>query len=216
MKTVGSILKEARIAKGITTGQVERDIKIREKFIRAIEADSFHELPSPSYAKGFVKNYASYMGLNTEDILAFYRRQMTDVAKNSLLPKGMADPLNKPIFYLTPGRFIGLLVGIFLCIFLIYLGGQYLRISKPPKLSITSPNAQQVYTQQHIAIEGQTDPDVSLVINSVSVIVRDDGRFYFQISLKPGINNITVTATSRFGKETTISREVGYFPKNDN
>lgn len=210
MKTVGSMLKQARIAKGLTPAQVEKDIKIREKFIRAMEADSFRELPSPSYAKGFVRNYAAYVGLDTDIALAFYRRQIADTSGSSLLPKGVADPLNRPFLHITPGRFIGFLVALLFLIFFGYLGSQYIRINEPPPLDVTSPVDQQIVTKQHVAIEGRTDPDASLVVNGVSTVVRDDGRFYIQISLDPGVNHIVVTATSRFGKTTSVEREVGF------
>lgn len=212
MKTVGSILREARIKKGITPGDVEQAIKIREKYILAIEADSFSDLPSPSYAKGFVRNYAEYLGLPTDAIMAFFRRQMTDVARTSLLPKGVADPLNAPLVHLTPGRFIALLVGALCVLFLIYLGSQYLQIGIAPPLTVTSPVSQQIVESSRVIVEGKTQPDTTVLINGVSTIVRDDGRFYEQVAVEPGVNKIIITATSRFGKVTSVVREVGYQP----
>jgi len=212
MKTVGSMLQEARIAKGLTPGDVERAIKIREKYIVAIEADSFGALPSPSYAKGFVRNYAEYLGLPTDAIMAFFRRQMTDVTKTSLLPKGVSEPLNAPLVHLTPGRFVAFLVSLLLIIFLLYLGNQYLKIGKAPAFILSSPANQQIVATSRAVVEGKTDADTTVMINGVSAIVRDDGRFYEQVPLTAGVNKITISATSRFGKVTTIIREVGYQP----
>ncbi|MCL4200076.1 helix-turn-helix domain-containing protein [Patescibacteria group bacterium] len=212
MKTVGSMLQEARIAKGLSPIDVERAIKIREKYIIAIEANDFDRLPSPSYAKGFVRNYAEYLGLPTDAVMAFFRRQMTDVSKASLLPKGVSDPLNAPLVHLTPGRFVGFLVSVLLIIFLFYLGNQYFRIGKAPPLTVTSPADQQIVTSSRVVVEGKSDADATVTINGISTIVRDDGRFYEQIAVEPGVNKITVSATSRFGKTSTEIREVGYQP----
>jgi cytoskeletal protein RodZ len=212
MKTVGSMLQEARIAKGLSPIDVERAIKIREKYIIAIEANDFGRLPSPSYAKGFVRNYAEYLGLPTDAIMAFFRRQMTDVSKASLLPKGVSDPLNAPFVHLTPGRFVGFLVSILLIIFLFYLGNQYFRIGKAPPLTVTSPTDQQIVTSSRVVVEGKSDADATVTINGISTIVRDDGRFYEQVAVEPGVNKITISATSRFGKTSTEVREVGYQP----
>lgn len=212
MKTVGFMLMERRIAKGLTPLDVEHAIKIREKFILAIEADNFSLLPSPSYAKGFVRNYAEYLGLPTESVMAFFRRQTTETPKANLLPKGVADPLNTPLLQLTPGRFIGLLVTVLLVIFFIYLGSQYHRISQPPSLTVTAPKNQAIISEQHVVVEGKTDPDATVVVNGISTVVRDDGRFYDQVAVDPGPNTLTITATSRFGKVTTVTREVGYQP----
>lgn len=212
MKTVGNMLREARLTRGLTPADIERAIKIREKYILAIEDDNFAALPSPSYAKGFVRNYAEYLGLPTDAAMAFFRRQMTDVSKASLLPKGVSEPLNASWLHLTPGRFVAILVGILLVIFFFYLGNQYFRIGKAPPLTIKSPENQQIVSSSRVVVEGQSDRDATVTINGISTIVRDDGRFYEQVAVSPGVNKITVTATSRFGKVTTITREVGYQP----
>ena len=54
--------------------------------------------------------------------------------------------------------------------------------------------------------------DATVTINELSVLVRSDGNFFDQVMLEPGVNKITVTATSRFGKVSTITRDVGYQP----
>jgi hypothetical protein len=212
MKTVGTMLKDARVMKGLKPRDVEQAIKIREKYIVAIEADTFDLLPSPSYAKGFVRNYAEYLGLPTDSVMAFFRRQTTDVSRASLLPKGVSDPLNAPIVHLTPGRFIGLIIGILCVIFFLYLGSQYFEIGKAPPLTVISPVNQQIVTSSRVVVEGKTAPDTTILINGVSTIVRDDGRFYEQVAVEPGVNKITVVATTRYGKVTTEVREVGYQP----
>lgn len=212
MKTVGIMLREARTSKGLTPQDVERAIKIREKYIVAIEADSFGQLPSPSYAKGFVRNYAEYLGLPTDSMMAFFRRQMTDVSRASLLPKGIAQTLRPSWFHLTPGRFVGLLVSVLLIIFFLYLGRQYFRIGKAPPLTVNSPANQQIVSGSRVVVEGQSDRDATVTINGISTIVRDDGRFYEQVAVEPGVNKIMITAASRFGKTTTVVREVGYQP----
>ena len=59
------------------------------KVFIAIEADSYDLLPSVSYAKGFGKNYAEYLGVSSKDVLAFFRRQTADVSRQSMLPHTM-------------------------------------------------------------------------------------------------------------------------------
>ncbi len=212
MKTVGTILQEARVAKELTPADVERATKIRQKYILAMESDDFGALPSPSYAKGFVRNYGEFLGLSSESVMAFFRRQAGDSTKTSLLPKGVSEPLNAPLVHLTPGRFIGLIVSALVAVFLLYLGGQYFHIGKAPPLLLTSPMNQQIVAEGRVVVEGKTDPDTTVSINGVSTIVRDDGRFYEQVPLESGVNKITITATSRFGKTTSEVREVGYQP----
>src|SRR3989344_4071170 len=108
MKTVGSILEQARAAKNITLEEAEKVTKIRAKFLEAMEADDYSQLPSISYAKGFVKNYSEYLGLDSKTVLAFFRRQTTDVSRASLLPKKESAAFNKSFIQLTPGKFLAI------------------------------------------------------------------------------------------------------------
>lgn len=210
MRTVGIILKEARQAKGYTLAQVERETKIRIKFLEAIEADDYTKLPSQAYAKGFVKNYSDYLGLNSHNVLAFFRRQTKEVPRSSLLPKGVSEPLNRTWFQLTPGKFLALILAGLGIIFLSYLGLQYNRLSQSPALTVTQPKDNLVVSEARLDVFGKTDPDATVTVNNISVLVRSDGQFFDQLTLDPGVNKITITATSRYGKVTTINKDVAY------
>lgn len=209
MKTVGEILREARITKGYSLEQVEQATKIRRKFLDAIEADDYTKLPSLAYAKGFVKNYSTFLGIDRDTVLAFFRRQTREVSRTSLLPKGMAEPLNKPWFQLTPGRFLGILGAGLGAVFLLYFGMQYRRLNQPPALAVETPKDQIVTIDKRIDVLGRTDTDATVTVNGFSLVVRSDGRFFSQVVLEPGVNTVTVVATSRFGKATTVTRKVG-------
>lgn len=209
MKTVGSILKEARGEKNITLNQAEEATKIRLKFLQAIESDDYSSLPSLSYAKGFVKNYSEYLGLDSSMVLAFFRRQTAEVTRSSLLPKATSEPMGKSLLQLTPGKFLAGILIVLVLIFLGYLGLQYGKLNQPAFLSVESPVNQLVTHDRRVDILGKTDPDATVTVNGINVVVRGDGKFFDQISLESGVNKITIVATSRFGKSSTIVREVG-------
>ncbi len=209
MKTVGEMLRDVRQLKQLKLTDVEQETKIRLKFLEAIEADDFNKMPSLSYAKGFVKNYSEFLGMDSRVVLAFFRRQIADVPKSSLLPKGIEEPLNRSVFQLTPGKFVTLIIFSLIVLFLAYLGFQYRSLQQPPALSVDSPVNQAVVTEKHIDVFGQTDPDATVTINGVSVLVRGDGKFFDQLGLDSGVNKIVITATSRLGKSTSVTREVG-------
>lgn len=210
MKTVGSILREARETKRLTLDHVEAATKIRSKFIAAMEADDYGSLPSLGYAKGFVKNYGEFLGIPTETLMAFFRRQTKEVSRSAILPKGVTESLNRTWFQMTPGRFLVLLLCALMVIFLSYLGLQYRQIQSQPKLVIEAPVAGVQVETKKVELLGRTDPDATVTVNDVSVLVRGDGKFFDQVTLEPGVNTITVTATSRFGKSTTVTRSITY------
>ncbi len=208
MKTVGSILKEARIAKNLTLTDVEKVTKIRAKFLDAIEQDAYQLLPSPIYAKGFVKNYGEYLGLDSSRVMAFFRRQTIDIKRSSLLPNKSEDIGSKGL-RITPGSFIAFVVGAFILVFLIYFGLQYQKLYMPPTLAVTTPVQESIVKEKKLDILGTTNPDATVIVNGISVTVRSDGNFFTQITVEPGVNTITILATSRYGKTTTVTRKVG-------
>lgn len=210
MKTVGTILRQARESKKISLVDVEKATKIRSKFLEAIERDEYQSLPTIAYAKGFVKNYAEFLGLRSDTILAFFRRQTEEAPRSSIVLRGLANPLNTSIFRLTPSRFLTLLLISVIGLFAIYLGLQYKKLQQVPSLSINSPQPHQVVHERRVEVLGKTDTDATMTINGISVLVRGDGKFFDQVSLNPGINHIVVVATSRFGKIHSATRDVLY------
>ncbi|MBI5620697.1 helix-turn-helix domain-containing protein [Candidatus Gottesmanbacteria bacterium] len=216
MKTVGSILKEARDAKRLTLDQVEAATKIRAKFLGAIEEDNYATLPSQAYAKGFVKNYAEFLGVPTPTILAFFRRQTQEIHKSAILPKGIAKSLNRTWLQLTPGKFLILLFSGLVIAFLVYLGIQYRQLQYPPEIVIDTPREASIVMTKKIEVLGNTDSDATVTVNGISVLVRTDGKFFDQVTLEPGANTITVIATSRYGKMSTVTRSVTFQSEESN
>lgn len=67
---VGPTLRAAREAKNLSLEQVEQATRIRIKFLEALEDDDFGALPSMPQARGFLRNYAQFLGLDAHDVLA--------------------------------------------------------------------------------------------------------------------------------------------------
>ena len=64
MFEIGATLREARERRQLTYEQVEAEIKIRAKYLRSLEEEEFDSLPSGTYVRGFLRAYASYLGLD--------------------------------------------------------------------------------------------------------------------------------------------------------
>jgi cytoskeletal protein RodZ len=61
---IGNSLREARVRRQIDFSQAEAAIKIRAKYLRALEDEQFELLPAETYVKGFLRTYAEYLGLD--------------------------------------------------------------------------------------------------------------------------------------------------------
>jgi len=68
-------LYAARERKGVDLYRAERDTKIRARYLAALERGDYRELPGAVYTKGFLRNYALYLGLEPEEILNQWRRE---------------------------------------------------------------------------------------------------------------------------------------------
>jgi transcriptional regulator with XRE-family HTH domain len=72
METIGQRLRQGRERLGLSLEEAERTTHIRAQHLAALERDEFEALPSPIQARGFLKNYADYLGLDTERLLQDY------------------------------------------------------------------------------------------------------------------------------------------------
>jgi cytoskeleton protein RodZ len=63
---LGSSLREARIRRGIDLAQVAEETRVRSRYLRALEDERFEDIPGSVYAKGFLRTYADYLGLDSQ------------------------------------------------------------------------------------------------------------------------------------------------------
>ena len=64
MFEIGNSLREARRRQQLELTDVELATKIRARYLRALEEESFEVLPAQTYVKGFLRTYADYLGLD--------------------------------------------------------------------------------------------------------------------------------------------------------
>jgi cytoskeletal protein RodZ len=72
MGQLGELLKEARQSKEVSLEEVEEQLRIRKKYLQALEEEDFSIMPPEVYVKGFLRNYAIYLGLDPEEIRDLY------------------------------------------------------------------------------------------------------------------------------------------------
>jgi len=74
--TVGEMLADARQRAGQELSDVAAALRIRLVYLRALEQGEFAELPGPTYASGFLRSYAEYLGLDTMELLRRFRAEV--------------------------------------------------------------------------------------------------------------------------------------------
>lgn len=207
MKTIGDIFKEKRNEKKLSLEEVERATKIRHKFLTALENGEYDKLPQATFTRGFVKNYSEFLNLSTNEMLALYRREYDETQDKKLLPKGLSETMDNEIVFVTPKRLTIFFIALLFLGFFIYLFNEYNQLAGAPMLMVTSPTENSVVTNKELEVTGKADADVTLKINNQTVSLRDSA-FDQTVILTDGLNTITVTATGKRGKTTTIERHV--------
>ncbi|HEU4905912.1 MAG TPA: helix-turn-helix transcriptional regulator [Solirubrobacterales bacterium] len=71
---IGPTLREARNRRKVELSEVEAAIKIRVRYLQAIENEEWDALPGGAYTRGFIRTYASYLGLDGDRLAEDYRR----------------------------------------------------------------------------------------------------------------------------------------------
>lgn len=89
---IGEVLKRSRTRQGIEIAEVEERTKIRTKYLRALESEDWEVLPSPAYARGFLRTYAQLLGLDADALVDAYRRQVESELPGDR-PYGLGEPV---------------------------------------------------------------------------------------------------------------------------
>jgi len=111
---IGNALRAARELQGIELGEVERETRIRERYLAALEAERFELLPARAYAKGFLRVYADFLGLDGGLIVAEFDARFPDADEPELAPPQLGANLasawaRRPPVLLVAGLAVALL-----------------------------------------------------------------------------------------------------------
>lgn len=204
-------LKEARLQKRLTLEDISKHTKIKAEFLEFIENGEYEKLPSVSYAKGFVKNYAKFLGLSEKEIMAIFRREFNEEKTFRVLPKGFekTEEFSLSGFKI---RQTAILIFIIFIFFIGYILFQYRYAFINPPLEINSPKNSALIYSSEVKVSGKTDPNSTVYINSDAVSVDQNGNFEKTISLFSGKTTITIKAINKFLKETEKKIDVNVKP----
>ena len=198
-------LLTARERKGVDLFRAERDTKIRARYLAALERGDYRELPGAVYTKGFLRNYALYLGLDPDEILLQWRRERGDNPSSDpvlVVPRTVAAP--RQGITISPRVFGGLLLALVVIVVVGYVATQLVRFSKPPTISVTDPSTA-VATVDEAAtsyiVRGSTSPGATISITipgrdqPIQVTAGPDGSWSVSVDLRRGRNQFSVMAT---------------------
>ncbi len=203
MKTIGKVIHEARTRKRYSLAKVEEKTKIKGSFLNAIEKENWEVLPEFPVVTGFVKSISEIVGIPVKTATALLRR---DYPPKPLSINPKPDVGGK--FIWSPKLTFLAGVGLVIIVILGYLGFQYLKFLSPPSLAVYKPKDRQVVESRDVEVSGKTDSDATVTVNNQLIIIDQEGKFDTTIQIFEGTKEIIVKATSRGGRESTISRKI--------
>ena len=199
---LGEVLRTAREAKGVDLARVERETKIRERYLSALENGDYRDLPGAVYTRGFLRNYGAYLGLDADELIDLYRIETSGAAPER---QGLPAP-PRPLatrraraFVITPNAVVAAILTILVGGFFAYLGYQLINFARTPDLRITDPPGNvSNYTEREITIRGQTEPNSRVTVGGLgenpTVTADSEGNFEVTVGLVPGSNVIELSA----------------------
>lgn len=211
--TVGERLKQAREAMNLSYDVVEKFTHIHRYYIELLERGDYNRLPGSVYTESFLKKYSQFLGLNFEHLHDLYKKEssLLEVSQK----RGSRDVrhripthISKTYFLITPKIFKRVCF-IAACLILVsYLGFKVWYIIKPPILTIYSPQDNVVTDRHFVWVEGMTEKEVSLTINSREVLADTDGYFKERLDLHSGLNVIKVSVKKKHSRENVVLRRI--------
>lgn len=103
MPTPGERLRQAREARKLTLKQAVQATRIRSYYLQALENDDLAALPSPAHARGFLRLYAEYLGLDVQELLGVERAEEPPAAPETTAPPPAAElPPEPPPAQISP------------------------------------------------------------------------------------------------------------------
>jgi hypothetical protein len=113
---LGETLQRARQAKGVTIEDAERVTRIPRKYIEALEVENYGILPAPVYARGFLRSYAGYLGLDAKELLPLFPIGHVEEPKLEPLPE-VRQPrtwnMNGVIAMFVVAALIAIVIGLY-------------------------------------------------------------------------------------------------------
>lgn len=204
-------LRRTRLEKKRSLTQASEATGIQLKYLEYFESGEYQKLPGDMYARAWLKLYAEFLGLSSEELLTEYKveKSISDKLKKvedqdkraSFSPLQLLRPLN-----IKTASVLVVVLAVF-----VYLGWEVKNILTPPEIMISQPENNLRTADSSVEIRGTTEPEVQLTINNEIVLLDERGNFVQTVNLVSGLNNLLISAKKKHSKaseyELVILRE---------
>jgi len=201
MLSVGTILKKEREKKGLLLIDIEKQIKVREKYLKAIEDENWDYFSSKIYIIGILTNYSRILNLDHNKVIAFFRRdyeKKEEIKFKRKVPSGYLTSETKFFF-----KFGLITLTLFFVLYFIFQLKTYF---SPPGFILLTPTVNNFTIEKNIKITGKTDKDTSITISGERIYQNKEGIFTYEYSINEGKNKLIINLIGANGKKATFEK----------
>jgi cytoskeleton protein RodZ len=139
MFELGSSLREARVRRGVELAQVAAETHIRTRYLQALEEERFELLPGSVYARGFLRAYADYLGLDSRLFVDEYNARFH--AEETLPAPPQLELRPRPLLLYGSAAVVLLLLALVGALLALQLSGSSPRLASSPAASSAATSA---------------------------------------------------------------------------
>ncbi|MFC1644695.1 helix-turn-helix domain-containing protein, partial [Patescibacteria group bacterium] len=203
--TLGERLRKMREDRRISLNEAAKHTRIQAKYIELLENGEYGKLPADVYVRGFVRNYSDYVGGDTKKLILLFEKERgirRNIKKTASNGKKKKSSVNISGVIITPKIIGAVAIFIIFSLAFFYLYKEFSSFVSTPRLIIRHPIlSHETVSSSYMVFEGVTDRENEVIINDKKISVNEDGEFSQELSLKEGVNIISVKSVNRFGKE---------------
>ncbi len=199
-RTFGEMIRNRRSQCGWSVSYVAGKTLIPERFLNALENNSFNTLPGDIYTKNFLKKIASMYSIEENILMQKFNEETHVVRHTTSQQNNHISKINVVRKGFTPDfwRKAQIAVASVLCFG--YLGWQIYTITTPPVLDIYSPADNYKTTDTSVIITGKTKPEAQLTINGKVIYIDEQGKFSETVYFVTGHHALTIEARTKYSR----------------
>lgn len=104
MFDIGASLREAREKRKLSLENVQKELRIRERYLTALEEERWEILPGEAYTRAFLRSYAEFLGLNGTLYVDEYNERVAENEDEPFVPESLVrEGRSRLLFKTTAG-----------------------------------------------------------------------------------------------------------------
>jgi cytoskeletal protein RodZ len=197
--------------------RVEHDTKIRTKYLEALESGDFGDLPGEVYTRGFLRNYATYLGLDADEVVDEWREEAGEpepVKPRLVGPQPLT--IRRGVVF-QRSHVIILVVVLIVAAVGSYFGYQVTRFLQYPTVAVSDPSGQQTLqlpagTTSYV-LKGTATAGTTVLVSwdgqsATTVLVDESGSWTYTALLHFGSNQFDITAKNLDTSHASVTSRV--------